>query len=154
MQRITKRNLEPSSLNSQSCRSTLSAILRSSLHGTEAKHVNVCNGTHTCIKQNKIAAQLVKIAKVLGTDELNTYLNRYRIELDPNLASLVGRHSRKPWSKFINSENQHLAVPEAVDFVDKLLKYDHQERPTAKEAMAHPYFYPIRNAESSRTPRG
>ncbi|KAG2259185.1 hypothetical protein Bca52824_078479 [Brassica carinata] len=98
--------------------------------------------------------QLVKIAKVLGTDELNTYLNRYRIELDPNLASLVGRHSRKPWSKFINSENQHLAVPEAVDFVDKLLKYDHQERPTAKEAMAHPYFYPIRNAESSRTPRG
>ncbi|ESQ46226.1 hypothetical protein EUTSA_v10000167mg [Eutrema salsugineum] len=98
--------------------------------------------------------QLVKIAKVLGTDELNTYLNRYRIELDPNLASLVGRHSRKPWSKFINSENQHLAVPEAIDFVDKLLKYDHQERPTAKEAMAHPYFYPIRNAESSRTPRG
>ncbi|KAF2601743.1 hypothetical protein F2Q70_00027702 [Brassica cretica] len=99
--------------------------------------------------------QLVKIAKVLGTDELNTYLNRYRIELDPNLASLVGRHSRKAWSKFINSENQHLAVPEAVDFVDKLLKYDHQERPTAKEAMAHPYFNPIRNAESSRiTTRG
>jgi len=23
----------------------------------------------------------------------------------------------------------------AVDFVDKLLRYDHQERPTAKEAM-------------------
>ncbi|XP_010548455.2 PREDICTED: casein kinase II subunit alpha-2 [Tarenaya hassleriana] len=95
--------------------------------------------------------QLVKIAKVLGTDELNAYLNKYRIELDPNLAALVGRHSRKPLSKFINSENQHLAVPEAVDFADKLLRYDHQERPTAKEAMAHPYFYPIRNAESNRT---
>ncbi|KAG5401355.1 hypothetical protein IGI04_015962 [Brassica rapa subsp. trilocularis] len=85
--------------------------------------------------------QLVKIAKVLGTDELKTYLNRYRIELDPNLASLVGRHSRKPWSKFINSENQHLAGPEAVDFVDKLLKYDHQERPTAKEAMVRNRFF-------------
>ncbi|KAJ4826671.1 Casein kinase II subunit alpha-4, chloroplastic [Turnera subulata] len=95
--------------------------------------------------------QLVKIAKVLGTDELNTYLNKYRIELDPNLAALVGRHSRKPWTRFINVDNQHLAVPEAVDFLDKLLRYDHQERPTAKEAMAHPYFYPIRNAESSRT---
>ncbi|KAL8228568.1 hypothetical protein R6Q59_000046 [Mikania micrantha] len=80
--------------------------------------------------------QLVKIAKVLGTDELNTYLQR---------------HSRKPWTKFISSDNQHLAVPEAIDFLDKLLRYDHQERPTAKEAMAHPYFYPIRNAESSRT---
>ncbi|MED6204939.1 Casein kinase II subunit alpha-4, chloroplastic [Stylosanthes scabra] len=95
--------------------------------------------------------QLVKIAKVLGTDELNAYLNKYRIELDPNLAALVGRHGRKPWSKFISVENQHLAVPEAIDFVDKLLRYDHQERPTAKEAMAHPYFNPVRNAESSRT---
>ncbi|KAG5245748.1 hypothetical protein OIU76_002095 [Salix suchowensis] len=95
--------------------------------------------------------QLVKIAKVLGTDELNAYLNKYRIELDPHLAALVGRHSRKPWSKFTNVDNQHLAVPEAVDFLDKLLRYDHLERPTAKEAMAHPYFYPIRNAESSRT---
>ncbi|PNY14792.1 casein kinase ii subunit alpha chloroplastic-like [Trifolium pratense] len=79
--------------------------------------------------------QLVKIARVLGTDELNTYLNKYRIELDPHFAALIGRHSRKPWQRFINVENQHLAVPEAVDFVDKLLRYDHQERPTAKEAM-------------------
>ncbi|KAG1368585.1 Casein kinase II subunit alpha-4, chloroplastic [Cocos nucifera] len=95
--------------------------------------------------------QLVKIAKVLGTDELNAYLNKYRLELDPHLEALVGRHSRKPWSKFINVDNQHLAVPEAVDFVDKLLQYDHQERLTAKEAMAHPYFHPVRSAESSRT---
>ncbi|MBA0715857.1 hypothetical protein Golax_014737 [Gossypium laxum] len=95
--------------------------------------------------------QLAKIAKVLGTDELNAYLNKYRIELDPHLAALVGRHSRKPWTKFINAENQHLALPEAIDFLDKLLRYDHQERPTAKEAMAHPYFNPVRNAESSRT---
>ncbi|KAH6838227.1 Protein kinase superfamily protein [Perilla frutescens var. hirtella] len=92
--------------------------------------------------------QLVKIAKVLGTDELSGYLNKYRLELDQNLAALVGRHTRKPWTKFINAENQRLAVPEAIDFVDKLLRYDHQERPTAKEAMAHPYFYPVRNAES------
>jgi len=25
---------------------------------------------------------------------------------------ILYRHSRKPWTKFINSENQHLAVPE------------------------------------------
>nr|GFD00749.1 protein kinase superfamily protein [Tanacetum cinerariifolium] len=35
--------------------------------------------------------QLVKIAKVLGTDELNTYLQRYLLELDPQLTALVGR---------------------------------------------------------------
>ena len=33
--------------------------------------------------------------------------------------------------------------PEALDFLDKLLRYDHQERLTAMEAMEHPYFYPI-----------
>jgi casein kinase II subunit alpha len=95
--------------------------------------------------------QLVKIAKVLGTDDLNVYLHKYRIELDPQLEALVGRHSRKPWSKFINSDNQHLVSPEAVDFLDKLLRYDHQDRLTAQEAMAHPYFNQVRAAESSRT---
>ncbi|KAG6522295.1 hypothetical protein ZIOFF_019433 [Zingiber officinale] len=58
---------------------------------------------------------------VLGTDELNVYLNRYRLELDPQLDALVGRHSRKPWSKFINADNQHLVSPE--------------DRLTAREAM-------------------
>ncbi|GJY97604.1 calcium/proton exchanger [Tanacetum coccineum] len=77
--------------------------------------------------------QLVKIAMVLGTGELNTYLQRHRLELDPHLVALVGR--LEPWTKFINSDNQHLAVSEAVDFLDKLFRYDHQERPPAKEAM-------------------
>lgn len=88
--------------------------------------------------------QLVKIAKILGTDELHAYLAKYKLELDPQLDALVGRHTRKPWSKFITSDNKHLVTPEAVDFVDKLLQYDHQVRPTAKEAMAHPYFDPVR----------
>lgn len=30
--------------------------------------------------------------------------------------------------------------PEALDFLDKLLRYDHQARLTAREAMEHPYF--------------
>ncbi|GMH06370.1 hypothetical protein Nepgr_008210 [Nepenthes gracilis] len=94
--------------------------------------------------------QLVKIAKVLGTDELNAYLNKYRLELDPQLEALVERHSRKPWSKFVNADNQHLVSPEAIDFLDKLLRYDHQDRLTAREAMAHPYFIQVRAAETAR----
>lgn len=43
----------------------------------------------------------------------------------------------------MHSENQHLVSAESVDFLDKLLRYDHQERLTAKEAMQHPYFYPV-----------
>jgi len=88
--------------------------------------------------------QLVKIARVLGTDELYAYLDKYGLTLDNNFLSMLGRNSRKPWNKFITPENKHLAVPEAIDFLDKLLRYDHQERLTAREAMSHPYFNPIK----------
>ena len=50
------------------------------------------------------------------------------------------RHSRKRWEKFVHSENQHLVSREALDLLDKLLRYDHRERLSAKEAMDHPYF--------------
>ena len=50
----------------------------------------------------------------------------------------------RPWSQLFTAENQRLCTAEAVDLVDRLLRYDHQERLTAREAMAHPYFAPIR----------
>jgi casein kinase II subunit alpha len=113
--------------------------------------------------------QLVRIAKVLGTDELFAYIDKYQIELDPRFNDILGRfglkivakkppnllvyldsspllpnrHSRKRWERFVHSENQHLVTPEALDFLDKLLRYDHQERLTAREAMEHPYFSPV-----------
>ena len=79
--------------------------------------------------------QLVKIARVLGSAELHEYLAKYGIELDPQLEALVGSHGRKPWSKFVNADNQHLVSPEALDFLGGLLRYDHAERLTAAEAI-------------------
>jgi len=84
--------------------------------------------------------QLVRIAKVLGTDELYAYLDKYGLPLDTHFQSMIGKHQRKQWKKFVTPENKHLAVPEAIDFLDKLLRYDPSERLTAQEAMAHPYF--------------
>lgn len=84
--------------------------------------------------------QLVKIARVLGTDELFKYVEKYSIKLATEYNNILGRHVRKPWAKFITADNQRFATPEAIDFLDKLLRYDHQERLTAKEAMSHPYF--------------
>lgn len=92
--------------------------------------------------------QLVKIARVCGTDELFAYLEKYDLELDPRFDNILGRHSKKPWTQFITSDNQHLCSPEALDFLSGLLKYDHGARFTAEEAMQHPYFSPIREAEA------
>jgi len=97
--------------------------------------------------------QLVRIGKVLGTDELYEYLEKYQIELDPRFNEILGRHSRKRWERFVHSENQHLVSQEALDFLDKLLRYDHNERLTAKEAMDHPYFYPIVRDQGRNAPQ-
>ena len=121
---------------------------------------------------NSNSDQLVKIAKVLGTDDLFEYLDKYDIELDAQYDDILGRFPKKNWHGFVNAENQRFVSNDAIDFLDKLLRYDHQvsqpreavigepqravinssiqERLTAKEAMAHPYFSPVRNAAASQ----
>lgn len=46
----------------------------------------------------------------------------------------------------MTADNQHLVTPEALDLLDRMLRYNHQERITAKEAMEHPFFAPVRQA--------
>ncbi|XP_073968586.1 casein kinase II subunit alpha-like isoform X2 [Rhodnius prolixus] len=87
--------------------------------------------------------QLLRIARVLGTEDLFKYLDKFHIELDSRLSDILGRHSRKRWERFVHNENEHLVSPEALDFLDKLLRYDHSTRLTARQAMDHPYFYPV-----------
>ena len=48
--------------------------------------------------------QLVKIAKVLGTDRLNEYLEKYDLVLDPEYDGILGNYSRKSWRKFVTSK--------------------------------------------------
>merc|ERR1711972_420771 len=87
--------------------------------------------------------QLVKIARVLGTDGLFAYLDKYNMELDPHFDDILGRHSRKAWSKFVTAENQNLVHADVVDLIDRMLVYDHALRILPKEAMTHQYFGPI-----------
>lgn len=75
---------------------------------------------------NSNSDQLVKIAKVLGTDDLFEYLDKYDIELDAQYDDILGRFPKKNWHGFINAENQRFVSNDAIDFLDKLLRYDHQ----------------------------
>lgn len=68
--------------------------------------------------------QLEKIAKVLGTNELFEYIDKYEIELDSHFEGVLGKHSKKPFHKFINNENKHLCSNEAIDLLSKMLIYD------------------------------
>ncbi|KAJ1920362.1 Casein kinase II subunit alpha [Mycoemilia scoparia] len=85
--------------------------------------------------------QLVKIVKVLGTEDFENYLNKYDITLDENYNDKFTSYiPKKPWEKFVTIENKRYVSPEALDFLDHLLRYDHKERFTAQQAMKHEYF--------------
>ncbi|KAF8210354.1 kinase-like protein [Mycena galopus ATCC 62051] len=89
--------------------------------------------------------QLLKIMKTLGTERFDTYLKTYNIHFETDIDSLLVNYPKQPWTRFITAENRHLgSVADALDLVEKLLRYDHQERLTAKEAEAHPYFNSVR----------
>lgn len=88
--------------------------------------------------------QLVKIVRVLGSEDFMAYAKKYEVSIDQRYMAQLSGSPRKPWESFITPETRHLCSPVAIDFLDKLLVYDHQERLTAKEAMDHPYFDPVR----------
>lgn len=92
--------------------------------------------------------QFVQIVRVLGSDDLYKYLLKYNLTLGDEYDDF-GYYTRRPWRRYINESNQDLVCDDFLDLIDKLLRYDHQERLTAKEAMAHPYFDMVRNSPSN-----
>ena len=87
----------------------------------------------------------MKIAKVLGTDDLYAYLDKYDVQLDRHYDGILGRHTRKSWHSFVTRDNQHLVTPEALDFLDQCLRYDHKTRITPQDALKHAYFAPVKS---------
>jgi len=87
--------------------------------------------------------QLEKITRVLGTQELFDYLEKYNIELEPHFEGVLGNHVKKPFAKFITNENKHLVSNEVLDLLSLMLVYDHAERIAAKDALLHAYFAPV-----------
>ena len=97
--------------------------------------------------------QLVRIASVLGSDDLVRFLFRNNLTLDAPFLRLLTGYPRRPWSDFVTPDVQHLCSPEALQFLDGLLVYDLPARLTAQEAMALPYFDPVRPRTLANTPR-
>jgi len=89
--------------------------------------------------------QLVKIAKVLGTDDLYKYIEKYNIALDPVYNNLIDHFPKKPYPKFITNDNMHLCHQSALDLLSNMLVYDHAERVLPKEALQHEYFKEVRD---------
>lgn len=94
--------------------------------------------------------QLVRIAKVLGTELLNDYLDTYDLELEPDVEDRIGTHARKEWASFVTKDNKERVCPEGLDLLDKMLRYDPAARVIPKDAMAHPFFESARQEDRQR----
>lgn len=69
--------------------------------------------------------QLEQITKTLGTEELFAYLNKYNIQLEVALERVLGSHRSVKLTSYINNTNAHLATPDALDILAKMMQYDH-----------------------------
>lgn len=97
--------------------------------------------------------QLVRIIKVLGEEELHEYCQRYGLKIPREVKKMCKdmEYQKIPFTAFINDDNKHMCSNEALDLLSKMLKYDKNERINCKEAMAHPYFDPVREFVTAGT---
>ncbi|KAL6309380.1 kinase-like protein [Sparassis latifolia] len=88
--------------------------------------------------------QLLKILKVLGSANFEQYLNTYALYMQAENDDLLSSYSKQPWTRFVTADNRALVSHDSLDLLDRLLRYDHQERLTAAEAQSHAYFNIVR----------
>ena len=79
--------------------------------------------------------QLYKITKVLGSQVMFSFMDRYEV-------TLVGfvRCRRKNWREFYSRRNMDLVGRDMEDLLDRMLVPDMKERISAAEALQHQYF--------------
>jgi casein kinase II subunit alpha len=87
--------------------------------------------------------QLARIVNVLGTDSLQNYMRKYKLNLPQEAVRLIKPTDVTPWSTFVNDKNRDRCPIEGLDLLSKMLVYDKNQRITPAQAMQHPYFAPI-----------
>ncbi|EPY30778.1 casein kinase II subunit alpha [Strigomonas culicis] len=92
--------------------------------------------------------QLLKLAAVFGTTAVYDYCRKYNGVIPRSIRDTLPkmRPDKLQWSQFVTPATAEFCDRAALDLLDKLLQFDHQDRPLAHEAMAHPYFQPVRDA--------
>lgn len=84
--------------------------------------------------------QLAKIVAVLGTKGFLEYVKKYNMTVEPQELVLYKNKEKREFSSFVNEKCQELCTKDALNLLERMLIYDHNERITAREALAHPFF--------------
>jgi casein kinase II subunit alpha len=100
-------------------------------------------------KGNDLNEQIIKIAEVFGYGEFEKFINKYQddVRINKKILEKIKNYEKKEWKSFVNENNKYLINDEVIDLLEKLLKFDPEERIKAKDAIKHPYFKEI-NSDS------
>jgi casein kinase II subunit alpha len=103
--------------------------------------------------------QLGKILAVLGTDDLLAFLNKYNVQVTPEVQQEIVKYHTQQKQQHGKNKQRHnkrqalldcraadCPIPnrDGMDLLEKLLVYDHEDRLTARQAMQHPFFDIVR----------
>lgn len=92
--------------------------------------------------------QLIKIAKVLGAEDVHNYVRKFdHVVLSSFFQENLMNFRKKEWPKYVSSANEHMVCDDGLNLLTRLLTIDHTERITAAEAIAHPWFNAVRHLE-------
>lgn len=98
--------------------------------------------------------QLGTIIAVLGTADLHSYVAKAKIAMKPEIRKVIAKYTlrggkKKEWRQIVDestgSSIPHTPSAQGLDLLSKLIVYDHTARLTAKQAMQHSYFDPVRD---------
>lgn len=79
--------------------------------------------------------QLIRIAKVVGADDIRAYVDRMQhVELSDYFKQHLLNFSKKDWYKFVNLKNEDLIDENGFDLLNLMLTIDHTLRITAHDA--------------------
>ncbi len=86
------------------------------------------------------------LRRILGSCSYYAYLEKYNLHaLSARKRASPGfRCSQANWSSLIwNAQVAESATPDALDFISKLVRYDHGLRMSASQALQHPYMLSV-----------
>ena len=96
--------------------------------------------------------QLGTIIAVLGTADLHSYLAKFKIDMKPEIRKVIAKYTlrggkKKEWKQIADESRTASYSPSehGLDLLSKLIVYDHTNRLTAKQAMQHAFFDPVRD---------
>ena len=96
---------------------------------------------------SRIARQ---IAEIIGGQPFLDYVARYQIPISAKLTEKLRQCEPIPLENMIPYAHRAFRDADALDLARRMLTVDHKDRISADEALAHPFFDPVRDSSFRR----